>query len=110
MFVAVAPIISALRAGPEQPRHSTRYGRKRDGCRRARLRSWSNVMSQNCRTKPHVFQYLCFLLFGLMLLLCGCALRTTRKTASVNRAKNVEISATELSSRNQSLLALYSSE
>jgi hypothetical protein len=67
-------------------------------------------MSQNCRTKPRVFQYLCFLLFGLMLLLCGCALRTTRKTASVNRAKNVEISATELSSRNQSLLALYSSE
>jgi hypothetical protein len=45
-----------------------------------------------------------------MLLLCGCALRTTRKTASVNRAKNVEISATELSSRNRSLLALYSSE
>src|SRR5436190_2829889 len=47
-------------------------------------------------------------LVGLVLFFCGCASRTTRKTASVNSAKNIQISATELSSRNQSLLALYS--
>lgn len=45
-----------------------------------------------------------------MLFLDGCASRSTRKTSSLNRTKNVEASATELSSRNQSLLALYSSE
>jgi hypothetical protein len=45
-----------------------------------------------------------------MLVLCGCASRSTRKTSSIKQAKNVEISASELSSRNQSLLALYSSE
>jgi hypothetical protein len=45
-----------------------------------------------------------------VLVLSGCASRSTRKTSSVKQAKNVEISATELSSRNQSLLALYSSE
>lgn len=43
-------------------------------------------------------------------LLSGCASRNTRKTASLSHAKNVKASAAELSSRNQSLLALYSAE
>jgi hypothetical protein len=67
-------------------------------------------MSQNCRTKARVYQYPCFLLLVLTLFFYGCASRTTRKTSSINHAKNVEISAAELSSRNQSLLALFSSE
>jgi hypothetical protein len=67
-------------------------------------------MSQNCHTKARIYQYLCFLLLVLTLFSYGCASRTTSKASSVNRAKNVEISAAELGSRNQSLLALYSSE
>jgi hypothetical protein len=55
-------------------------------------------------------QPLCYVLFGLMLLLLGCASGTTRKSSSVKSAKNVESSAAELSSRNQSLLGLYSAE
>ena len=47
---------------------------------------------------------------GLLVFLYGCASRDTRKTASIKRAKTVEVSASELNSRNQSLLALYSSE
>jgi len=54
-------------------------------------------------------QCLCFLLFGQVLFF-GCASRNTRKTSSINRAKNIKISAAELSSRNQSLLAVYSAE
>jgi hypothetical protein len=49
-------------------------------------------------------------LFGLMLLVLGCASGTTRKTSSMKSAKNVKSSAAELSSRNQSLLGLYSAE
>ena len=68
-------------------------------------------MSHNCQTKTPVYLVrLCYVLCGLVLVLSGCASRSTRKTSSVKQAKNVEISATELSSRNQSLLALYSSE
>lgn len=52
---------------------------------------------------------MCFIVLGVTLL-SGCASRTTRKTASINRAKNVKASASELSSRNQTLLARYSSE
>jgi hypothetical protein len=50
------------------------------------------------------------LLFVLSVGLFGCASGTTRKTSSIKSAKTVEASAAELSSRNQSLLALYSSE
>ena len=68
-------------------------------------------MSHNRSAKRHNHPArLCLLLCGLMLFLDGCASRATRKTSSINRAKNVEISATELGSRNRSLLALYSSE
>jgi hypothetical protein len=68
-------------------------------------------MSHNRSSKRRVhLARLCLLLCGLMFFLDGCASRSTRKTSSLNRTKNVEASATELSSRNQSLLALYSSE
>ena len=68
-------------------------------------------MSHNRSAKRHNHPArLCLLLCGLMFFLDGCASRATRKTSSINRAKNVEISATELGSRNQSLLAVYSSE
>ena len=49
-------------------------------------------------------------LLTLLLLSLGCASRSTRKTSSIRQAKNVNISATELSARNQSLLAVYSSQ
>jgi hypothetical protein len=49
-------------------------------------------------------------LLALALILCGCASGTTRKTASMKSAKNVKSSAPEISSRNQSLLGLYSAE
>ena len=45
-----------------------------------------------------------------MLLALGCSSGTTRKTSSVKSAKNVTSSVPELSSRNQSLLAIYSAE
>src|SRR5215467_2964298 len=47
---------------------------------------------------------------ALLLMLLGCSSGTTRKEALIRSSKNVESSATELSSRNQSLLSLYSSE
>src|SRR5438034_6869088 len=56
------------------------------------------------------FKYYGWPLLGLILFLPGCMSRATRKTTSINRFKTVEVSAAELSSRNQSLLALYSSE
>jgi PBP1b-binding outer membrane lipoprotein LpoB len=49
-------------------------------------------------------------LLGLAILICGCSLGKTRKEASVKAAKNVNSSAAELSSRNQSLLGMYSAE
>lgn len=52
---------------------------------------------------------LCYLLLGIAFFL-GCASRGTRKTASLSQAKNVTASAEEISARNQSLLAIYSSE
>lgn len=55
-------------------------------------------------------QYLYFVLVGLMAALTGCASGPTRKTALIKSSKHVETSAVELSSRNQSLLALYSAE
>jgi hypothetical protein len=53
---------------------------------------------------------LCCAVLGLMLLVLGCASGPTRKTSSIKSAKNVKSSAAELSSRNQSLLSLYSAE
>jgi hypothetical protein len=50
------------------------------------------------------------LILTLLLLSLGCASRSTRKTSSIRRFKNVNVSADELSSRNQSLLAIYSSQ
>ncbi len=47
-------------------------------------------------------------LLSLMLLVLGCA--STRKTSLIKSAKNVQSSVAELSSRNQSLLGLYSAE
>ena len=50
-------------------------------------------------------------LCGLLLLSLGCVSGSnTRKKSSAKIAKNVTSSAPELSSRNQSLLALYSAE
>ncbi len=51
-------------------------------------------------------------LLGLMLPLSGCLSGggATRRNASIKSAKSVKSSAAELSARNQSLLALYSSE
>ncbi len=68
-------------------------------------------MSHNHSTKTPIYlprRY--YLLCGLVLVLCGCASRSTKKTSSIKSAKNVEVSAAELSYRSQSLLALYSSE
>jgi hypothetical protein len=70
-------------------------------------------MSQNRRTKTLGYQtrwWVCFLLCGLTLFLSGCGSGTTRKTSSVNRSKKIQTSAIELTARNQSVLALYSSE
>ena len=47
-------------------------------------------------------------LLSLVLLGLGCA--STRKTSSIRSAKNVQSSVAELSSRNHSLLGLYSAE
>jgi hypothetical protein len=67
-------------------------------------------MAHNHGTTKHIYLIRTYYaLFGL-LVLCGCASRSTRKTSSIKQAKNVEVSAAEFSSRNQSLLALYSSE
>ena len=55
-------------------------------------------------------QLLWFALVGLMLPVLGCASGTTRRTSSIKSAKNVQASAAELSSRNRSLLGLYSDE
>ena len=54
--------------------------------------------------------WLIWALLGVMLVLWGCASGTTRKAASMKSAKNVKSSAAEISSRNQSLLAVYSAE
>lgn len=57
-------------------------------------------------------QQCCCVILAMTLLMTGCISSggTTRKTSSMKSAKRVESSAAELSSRNQSLLALYSAE
>ena len=58
-----------------------------------------------------VAQLLNYAACGLLLLAQGCMSGNgTRKAASLKSTKNVESSAPELSSRNQSMLALYSAE
>jgi hypothetical protein len=57
-----------------------------------------------------VSKHLCVLILGFVVCLSGCPSRSTKKTSSINRFKKVEVTAGELGSRNQSLLALYSSE
>ncbi len=70
-------------------------------------------MTQDRRARMHIgirSGYLSCVVFGLTLLIVGCASGPTRKSSSVKSAPKVESSATELSSRNQSLLAIYSAE
>src|SRR6185312_13003597 len=55
-------------------------------------------------------QYCVLLGLTLSLVLAGCSSGPTNKEASIKSARNVKSSAAELSSRNQSLLALYSAE
>jgi hypothetical protein len=75
---------------------------------------WGLLMSQENRHRKVSIWFTCPWLscvpVGLMLLVLGCASGTTTKGSSMKAAKNVRSSAAELSSRNQSLLALYSAE
>ena len=66
----------------------------------------SSNQAKNGATRHLAF---CALLV-LAVVICGCSLGKTRKEASVKAAKNVNSSAAELSSRNQSLLGMYSAE
>jgi hypothetical protein len=62
-------------------------------------------------TTPKQAQRLCYVLCGLMLMGLGCVSGgSSRKTSSAKIAENVTSSIPELSSRNQSLLALYSAQ
>lgn len=90
-----------------QRRSNSRAHTSRPVCHRGYL-----MLQPNCPIKARlrVSQPLCLLVFCLMLLALGCSSGTTRKASSVKSAKNVTSSAPELSSRNQSLLALYSAE
>ena len=64
-----------------------------------------------CTTKLQPCSLFAFvLLLALLPSFWGCAARSTRKTSSMQQAKNLNVSATELGSRNQSLLAVYSSQ
>lgn len=56
------------------------------------------------------WQWFCCLACGLMLLVLGCRSAATRKSSSAKIATNLESSLPELSSRNQSLLGIYSAE
>ena len=72
----------------------------------------SAVSFRRIRSSFNIEHYLMLpVLLGLTALLCGCMSGgTTRRTASVQSARNVESSAAELSARNQSLLGVYSAE
>jgi len=56
------------------------------------------------------WQWFCCLACGLMLFVLGCRSAATRKSSSAKIATNLESSLPELSSRNQSLLGIYSAE
>lgn len=63
------------------------------------------------KTSIRVARFLSCAACGLLLLAQGCLSGNgTRKAASLKSTKNVQSSAPELNSRNQSLLALYSAE
>jgi PBP1b-binding outer membrane lipoprotein LpoB len=66
----------------------------------------SSNQAKNGATRHLAF---CALLV-LAVVICGCSLGKTKKEASVKAAKNVTSSAAVLSSRNQSLLGMYSAE
>jgi len=53
---------------------------------------------------------LCCVSLVLLICICGCQSGSTRKETLIKSAKHVESSAAELSSRNQSLLGMYSAE
>ena len=57
-----------------------------------------------------VAQCFCCAVCGSVLLAVGCLSQNTKKASSLKTTKNVQSSAPELSSRNQSMLALYSAE
>ena len=65
---------------------------------------------QSTKAPTRIVQWSCCLPFSLLLLTLGCMSANTRKASSLKSAKNITSSAPELSSRNQSLLALYSAE
>src|SRR6476469_6159911 len=97
---------NSLQFGSErQTVKSSSYILGADKHRMTRLRI-RTAMSPNHRTKLPLRVMLRHLglLLGLILFLAGCISRTSSKTSSINRFKRVEVSATELGSRNQSLL------
>jgi hypothetical protein len=66
--------------------------------------------NHHARSSAFERRLLCSMLLGSMLLVLGCASGTTRKSSTIKSLKAVKSSPAELSSRNQSLLGLYSSE
>jgi hypothetical protein len=62
------------------------------------------------KTSIRVAQCFSCALCGSVLLAVGCLSQNTKKASSFKSARNVQSSAPELSSRNQSTLALYSAE
>ena len=66
---------------------------------------------QHAKTSIRVAQLFSYAACGLALLAQGCMSgNSTRKASSLKSTKNVQSSAPELSSRNQSMLAIYSAE
>lgn len=64
-----------------------------------------------CTRSKRASHWFSYMLCGLMLLGPECVYGgDSKKTSSYKAAKNVKLSASELSARNQSLLALYSAE
>jgi hypothetical protein len=68
------------------------------------------LQSQHAKTSIRVAQLFSCAACGLALLAQGCLSGDTRKGSSIKSTKNVQSTAPELSSRNQSMLALYSAE
>ena len=65
---------------------------------------------RHAKTSIRVAQCLSCAVFSSVLLAVGCLSQNTKKASSIKSTKNVQSSAPELSSRNQSMLALYSAE
>jgi hypothetical protein len=77
------------------------------------FQTWGYAMvrqRQHAKTSIRVAQLLGYAACALALLAQGCMYGKTRKASSLKSTKNVQSSAPELSSRNQSMLALYSAE